>query len=138
MRIDTHAHVMFKPFCGRPPRPVERLLDDWEQCGLNGGWISSVDAMLTGELDEQKRIHDKLAEVVRVYPRQIAALCTVNPSAMEDAVAEVERCVQSLGFIGVKIHPWLQAVSVVANPGMDLEEPFQQALKLYNGKRTQS
>ncbi len=43
----------------------------------------------------------------------------MNPSTMDDAVAEVERCVQQLGLSGIKLHPWLQAFSVT-HPGMKL------------------
>jgi len=120
MRIDTHSHVMLRPLFGRPATDVEKLLADWAECGLDGGWVSSIDAILCSELDGQKRIHDELAEQVRRFPGRLWGMCTVNPGAMEQAAREVERCVKDLGFIGVKIHPPLQAVSVVANPGMDL------------------
>ena len=120
MRIDTHGHIMLRPFCDRPASDPEKMLSDWAECGLDGGWVSSFEAIISSDIKEQQAIHDELAELARKFPQRFWALCTVNPNAMEQAAREVERCVTKLGFIGVKIHPWLQAISAAANPGMDL------------------
>jgi len=84
--------------------------------------------MTCSELSRQREIHDQLAEMVRTHPGRLWALCTVNPGAMDQAAEEVRRCVRELGFIGVKIHPWLQAISVVSNPGMPLVMEAAQEL----------
>lgn len=112
MRIDTHLHVMLKSFYGRRPTDPDELLADLSECGLDGGWVSSVDAMTTTDLKEQQLANDALAEMVRKYPGRIEGFCTVNPASMEEAAAEVERCVNQLRLSGVKLHPWLQAFSV--------------------------
>lgn len=119
MRTDTHLHVMLSPFYGRPATDPERLLADLAECGLDGGWVSSVDSMTTRDLGVQRRANDLLAEMARKYPGQIEGFCTVDPAAMEEAANEVERCVRELGLVGVKLHPWLQAFSVT-HPGLDL------------------
>lgn len=119
MKLDTHLHVLLKPFFGRPATDMERLLDELSLCGLDGGWISSMESMLTRSLSEQKAANDALADVVSKYPARLRGLCTVDPNAMEQAAQEVERCVETLGMIGVKLHPWLQAFSVT-HPGVAL------------------
>ncbi|MFA5865056.1 MAG: amidohydrolase family protein [Phycisphaerae bacterium] len=119
MRLDTHLHVMLKPFMGRPATEPETLLADLARFNLDGGWISSVEALTTRDLAVQKKSNDALADLVRKFPGRLAGLATVEPGEMEDAAREVERCIQELGLIGIKLHPWLQAFSVT-HPGLDL------------------
>ena len=111
---------MCEPFCGRAPTDVNRLLDDLAECGLDGAWVSSMDALSTRDLNEQKRNNEQLAELTRRYPERLRGFCTVDPGAMEKAVEEIERCSRDMDFLGIKLHPWLQAFSVVAHPGMEL------------------
>ena len=120
MKIDTHCHLMLRPFCGRPATDPEKLLADLAECGLDGGWVSSIDAMVCSELSEQKKLHDELADLTVKYAGKLWGMCVVNPNAMDAAVSEVDRCVRELGFIAVKVHPWLQAISVVRSEGLDL------------------
>jgi uncharacterized protein len=119
MKLDTHLHVLLKPFFGRQATDTSRLLDELFSCGLDGGWISSMESMLTRSLAEQKAANDALAGMVSKCPDRLYGLCTVDPNAMEQAALEVERCVETLGMIGVKLHPWLQAFSVT-HPGVAL------------------
>lgn len=120
MRTDTHGHIMIRSFHGRPPTAPEKLLEDLEECGLDSVWVSSIDGMKSRDLAFQKEIHNKLSRIVQRFPMKIRAFCTVNPDALEEGAREVERCISELKFIGVKLHPWLQAVSVVDHPGVDL------------------
>jgi len=129
MRLDTHLHVMLKPFFGRPPTAPDRLLDDLADCGLDGGWVSSVDSMITHDLALQRRTNDALAELAAKHPGRLECLCTVDPAGMEEAAREVERCVEELGLMGVKLHPWLQAFSVT-HPGLDLIMDAAAALRV--------
>jgi predicted TIM-barrel fold metal-dependent hydrolase len=70
-----------------------------------------------------------MAEVSRRYPGKFGLFCTVEPTA-EAAPREIERCVRELGFIGVKIHPWLQAFSVVGTQGIESVMETAGALKV--------
>lgn len=118
MILDTHLHIMLKPFYGRPPTDPAKLLADLAECGLDGGWVSSVDGMVTRDLNVQRRANDALARIARDHPGRIEGFCTVDPGAGDEAAREIERCVKQLHLIGVKLHPWLQAFSVT-HPGMD-------------------
>ena len=129
MRIDTHLHVMLKPFYGRPPTDPEQLLSDLAECEIDGGWVSSIDSMITHDLNVQRRANDQLAEMVRHAPGRIGGFCTVEPGALDDAAEEVERCVRELGLIGIKLHPWLQAFSMT-HPGVDLIFDAAAAVKV--------
>ena len=129
MRVDTHLHVMLKPFYGRPPTEPEKLLSDLAECEIDGGWVSSIDAIMARDLGVQRAAHDQLAEMGRRAPGRISGFCTVDPGALDDAVKEVERCVRELGLIGIKLHPWLQAFSMT-HPGVDLIFDAAAALKV--------
>ncbi len=47
MRIYTHLHVILQSFYRRKPTDPQLLLADLSECGLDGGWIMSVDSMIT-------------------------------------------------------------------------------------------
>ena len=119
MRLDTHLHVALRPFLNLQPVSVDALVEDLAHHGFDGGWISSVDALTTRDLAVQQRSNDALADMARRYPGRIAGFGTVDPGAMEAAAREVERCARELRLAGIKLHPWLQAFSVV-HPGMAL------------------
>ena len=53
--------------------------------------------------DTSKVINDRVAEVVASHPDRFVGLCTVPLQNSEMAVAELERCINDLGFKGVEI-----------------------------------
>ena len=90
MRLDTHLHVMLKPFYGRQPTNPEKLISDLNECGLNGGWVSAIDSMVTRDLCTQKKANDSLAKMTQKYRGCLEGFCTIDPSGMEEAAYEVE------------------------------------------------
>jgi uncharacterized protein len=60
--------------------------------------------------------NDAVADVCRDRPH-LLPFCTAHPFRAKAAVAEVERCL-SAGFRGVKLHPWLQGLSL-SSAGVD-------------------
>ncbi len=119
MKTDTHLHTMTEPFCGHAASDVPKLMEALGECGLDGGWISSITSTLSRDLEVQKRQNDALAALAGEYRGRLWGFGTVTPDAMEAAGREVERCARDLGLIGIKLHPWLQSFSVTAHPGMD-------------------
>jgi len=119
MKLDTHTHVMLKPFYGLEATDPEKLLSDFVEYGFEGCWISSIDSLITRDLNVQRVANDALAELAERFPGRFEGFCTVEPSAMEDGAREIERCATELHLLGVKMHPWLQAFSVT-HPGMDM------------------
>jgi predicted TIM-barrel fold metal-dependent hydrolase len=65
------------------------LLAAWQ--GPEGVWISN----------------DEVAGFVGEYPQRFRGLAAVDLARPMDAVRELRRCVRSLGFIGLRIVPWL-------------------------------
>jgi predicted TIM-barrel fold metal-dependent hydrolase len=51
--------------------------------------------------------NDEVAEVVAAAPGRFAGVATVDLTDPVRAVAEVRRCVRELGFVAVRVVPWL-------------------------------
>lgn len=59
--------------------------------GPQGAWISN----------------DEVAGFVREFPGRLRGLAAVDLARPMEAVRELKRCVRSLGFVGLRIVPWL-------------------------------
>ena len=62
--------------------------------------------------------HDSIARVSEQSNRRMIPFCTANIWYEQEATDEMERCLDDLGFRGVKFHTWLQGFSV-SSPIMD-------------------
>lgn len=51
--------------------------------------------------------NDRVAEHVARYPDRLSGLAAVDLHRPMDAVREARRCVEELGFVGVRLLPWL-------------------------------
>lgn len=111
--IDTHTHLPGWTF-GSRPRPIAVLRREFEEQGLSGAWLFTTD----GLIGEPAKHNDILAEAVVEHRDFFAPFCTVNPlEGVEKCRRELDRCRHSLKMRGVKLHPWLQAFSLL-NPAV--------------------
>jgi predicted TIM-barrel fold metal-dependent hydrolase len=109
MVIDAHTHL-FRGYVTQRGLPAEEFATGLQQAG--------IDKALTFTLEEgffgpSRPANDSLAAVTRQYPGLLYPACTVHPRDGEEAVREMERCARELGMVALKLHPWLQAFSVV-------------------------
>lgn len=51
-----------------------------------------------------KRCNDLVYEALKRYPDIMKGMCFVNPGYAKEACQEIDRCVNELGFIGVKLY----------------------------------
>ena len=51
--------------------------------------------------------NDEVAAIVEEHPDRFAGVASVDISRPVEAVREVRRCVEDLGFVGVRVLPWL-------------------------------
>src|SRR6266536_2877604 len=68
-------------------------------------------------------VNDRLAEIVATWPTRFVALGTVPLQNVELAVAELERCVDELGFRGVEINSSVNGLDLT-DPTLGLEKFF--------------
>ena len=67
---------------------------------------------------DARKIHNEIAELAKKHPGRIFGLASISPHRpKEEYVAEVERCVKDLCFVGVKMHTIGHAVSPLSQDG---------------------
>jgi predicted TIM-barrel fold metal-dependent hydrolase len=104
---DAHCHLFLEPsvLYGRTVFfPADRLIAAMDQYGID---FSLVVARPTRQVNaaELRDYHDRLAEAVDAYPNRLRALAWATPRLGVDGVAEAIRCVDELGYVGLKLHP---------------------------------
>lgn len=85
---------------GDIPLPV--TLDAMDAAGVTVGLLAAWHGP-QGELIG----NDEVASWVRQHPARLRGLAAVDLSRPMEAVRELRRCVKSLGFIGLRVVPWL-------------------------------
>jgi predicted TIM-barrel fold metal-dependent hydrolase len=111
--IDTHTHLPGM-LLGKNPHTITEVREEFEEAGLCRAWICTTDGLIS----EPCRNNDILAEAVRDHRDFFIPFCTVSPhEGIQRALAELDRAKSELGMKGLKLHPWLQAFSMV-NPNV--------------------
>ena len=114
---------------------IETRLADMDRMGIDVQAVSPAPNQLVywsepglgAEL--ARRVNDRLAEVVAAHPGRFVALGTVPLQDAGLAVAELDRCVNTLGFRGIEILPNVNG-SDLTDPSLGLEAFFARAESL--------
>ncbi|MDH7601719.1 MAG: amidohydrolase family protein [Armatimonadota bacterium] len=122
--IDAHAHL------GKDPVfdvdfTEESLLEAQESNGIN---ITLVQPPTVHDLEGVRQCHDAIADLSRRFPGRFYGICCPNPhlpgTQFQD---EVRRCIEELGFVALKLHPFGHAVNPL---GTDGKKVFETASRL--------
>lgn len=71
--------------------------------------------------------HDAIADLARTAPFKVWGIASINPHIPDDDYrSEVRRCVQDLGFVGVKLHSIGHAVHPGSRDGRKVFETAQE------------
>ena len=82
--------------------PIDLTIAAMDAAGISFGLLSAWHAP-----DGPLIANDEVADWVAKHPNRFAGLAAVNLAKPMDAVRELRRCVQELGFIGLRVIPWL-------------------------------
>ncbi len=82
--------------------PIESTLAAMDQAGVGFGLLSAWQSP-TGDLIGNDEVHGWVSE----HPDRFAGLAAVDLSKPMEAVRELRRCVDELGFKGLRVIPWL-------------------------------
>jgi predicted TIM-barrel fold metal-dependent hydrolase len=85
-----------------PEIPLSATIGAMDQAGVDVGLIAAWWGPQGALID-----NDEVASFVREHPRRLSGLASVNLASPMHAVRELRRCVQELGFRGLRIVPWL-------------------------------
>lgn len=67
-----------------------------------------------------RHCNDAVLQAVRLYPDLLRGMCFVNPGYAREACAEIERCVDGHGFVGVKLYNHYLISDPAVHPVLDL------------------
>ena len=121
--IDVHAHAgpfswEYKPACG-----LEELLAVMDRLGVQKVWVNATEAVLGGD---HLRANEELSGALRGREARFTGLAVINPH-FADPERYIRRCVEELGFRGIKIHPRVHRCAI-ADPKF---EPVWKASETY-------
>ncbi len=102
--IDFHTHLDDRWF-DRPLMDPPTFLAGLDRCGVRAACVFT----LMGFYEDCRRQNDLLLDRCAAAPGRLWPFITVDPKLGTTAVAELERCIATGRFKGVKFHPWLQA-----------------------------
>ena len=83
--------------------PIEYTIEALDAAGVEVGLLSAWHAPREGALIS----NDEVAGWVAAHPTRFAGLCAVALDRPMEAVRELRRCVVELGFVGLRMLPWL-------------------------------
>jgi uncharacterized protein len=106
--IDFHAHCPSeRGLWGMgPPYPAGEYLAFMDEARFAASVIFTMDGLIY----PTPKTNDEVAAFVSVDRSRLVGFGTVEPR-LPDSVAEAERCLDSLGFAGFKVHPLLQGLA---------------------------
>ncbi|HEX4704888.1 MAG TPA: amidohydrolase family protein [Pseudonocardiaceae bacterium] len=125
--IDFHTHgpawhsTSWLTGAAFTPEDFRRFMDT---AGISAAVVLSHDGMF----DPSTTANRRLGEFVNVCPDRTVGFGTVNPRRA-DAADEMARCFTEFGLRGLKLHPWLQGISM-HEPSLD---PVGAVLARYGG-----
>lgn len=98
--IDAHAHLgpYFALYAAQPD--ADHMVALMDRLGIDQT-IISPDVAIGPDF---RLGNDQAAEAAREHPGRLLPYCTIDPHG-ENLEAELERCFDQLGAVGIKIHP---------------------------------
>jgi hypothetical protein len=110
--VDVHAHLGVDQVF-----EVEHTRDAL-LAGRESVNLTLVQPASVVDLPTVREQHDAVAVLVRDHPGKFLGMACPNPRLPEAAYfEEVRRCVQDLGFVGLKLHPFAHAVAPTSRAG---------------------
>lgn len=87
--------------------------------GLDQNGVDKVIVQPFPGCEDFRATHDRIANLAAKHPGRVYGLCSLSPHRKrEEYYAEVERCVNQLDFVGVKLHTIGHAVLPLTEDGM--------------------
>jgi uncharacterized protein len=114
MIVDAHAHLGDDQVFDADFTADELVASQRE----NGIDLTLVQPATAHDLATVQRYHDAIAELAWEHPGRFRGLANPSPHLPTGAYeGEVRRCVEELGFVGVKLHPTAHAVNPLGRAG---------------------
>ncbi|MFC4778676.1 amidohydrolase family protein [Paenibacillus sp. GCM10023252] len=117
--IDVHAHMGWD-YVFDEDFTLQEQLDKHRQFGIAKTIVQPASCH---DLERVQAQHDAIAQLSRQYPGEFYGMANPNPHLRDDVYeSELRRCVEELGFVGVKIHTFAHAVHPGGRDGTKVME----------------
>ncbi|XID90200.1 amidohydrolase family protein [Paenibacillaceae bacterium WGS1546] len=106
LTIDIHTHLMNGGLYTDDSNedPIRHALCEMDESGVDLSVLLGLG--FEHDLDENNRL---VKEAVDAYPDRFVGFLGVNPhEGRQRVIDKIDRAVESWGFRGIKLHPWLQ------------------------------
>ena len=115
MIIDIHAHLGEDRVFDEV-RTEDDILAMMDQCEIDATIVQSMFGLI--DIGDIKEAHDRIYRLSKAHPGRIFGMVTMTPYLKEVQFRdEAARCVQELGFVGMKLSPNAQAVNPAGRAG---------------------
>jgi predicted TIM-barrel fold metal-dependent hydrolase len=125
--IDVHTHLLsaetvvngYGAPAGTPASDADDLINRLDEANVQRAVIQSIAYNSFQDSVWMKTEHDWVAAEVAKYPDRLIGFCGINPLLGSAVLVEIDRCIDELGFRGVKLH--------LPASGLDLRQPKHAA-----------
>ncbi len=117
--IDCHAHLHY-PSRSDYLEKDRQLIDAADKLGIDKLCCSILTPKRPATVEGFRECNAALVKAIGRYPDRILGWCYVNPEHSKEAVDEIHRCVEDLGFIGVKLYNERVCTDPVVFPVVEL------------------
>lgn len=107
MIYDMHTHFLGGRLTAAKS-VVDTFVREMDKNDIQVSLLLPNDALYRGDYVHQD--NDLVARASRACPNRLVGMGVVYPRD-DNCIDEMKRCVEELGLIGIKLHPWLQAFS---------------------------
>lgn len=115
MIVDVHAHLGVDRVFDEV-RTEEEIIETMEANGVDATIVQNM--MGTIDMECIREDHDRIYNLVRKYPGKIFGMANLNPHIKkENYISELTRCVEELGFVGVKLQPFAHGCNPLSADG---------------------
>jgi uncharacterized protein len=115
MIVDAHVHLGIDRVFDEV-RTEEEILESMEKNGVD---VSVVQTMAgTIDIEDIRRDHDRIYSFSKNGDKKIFGMASHNPHIRKEYyVNELKRCIEELGFVGVKLHAFAHACNPLSKDG---------------------
>jgi hypothetical protein len=117
--IDCHAHLVHR---SRPTWDADdrKLIEAADRLGIDQLCCSILTPRRPASADGFRECNRWMADSLQRFPGRVLGYCYVNPGFGRECLAEIRRCVEERGFIGVKLYNEYPASEPVVFPIVEL------------------
>ena len=115
MIIDIHAHLGTDRVFDEVRTEAE-IMSTMDSCGVDAAIVQAMFGLI--DLADIRAAHDRIYRFSKQYEKRIFGMINMTPYLKErQFYDEAKRCVEELGFVGMKLSPNAQAVNPMARVG---------------------